>query len=34
MLINTLAYAKVIFEKAYPKSWQKVLSCHYRIERP
>ena len=25
---------KVIFEKPYPKSWQNVLSCHYRIERP
>jgi hypothetical protein len=26
--------SKVIFEKAYPKSWQKVLSCHHRIARP
>lgn len=24
---------KVIFEKAYPKLWQNVLSCHYWIER-
>ena len=24
---------EVIFEKAYPKLWQNVLSCHYWIER-